>query len=125
MKICEHTLNVHAPKKQKFLRGNNSPFMNKELSKAIMERSRLRNKYLNDRREERRKQYNKQRNFCVGFLRKTKRDYYSNLKTNAICDNKKFWQTVKPLLSTKVKICDKIFFRKVTTLLMMIMRFQR
>lgn len=86
--------------------------MNKELSKAIMERSRLRNKYLNDRREERRKQYNKQRNFCVGFLRKTKRDYYSNLKTNDICDNKKFWQTVKPLLSDKVKICDKIILQE-------------
>ena len=40
------TLNKHAPMKTKYIRGNNSPFMNKELSKAIMVRSRLRNKSL-------------------------------------------------------------------------------
>ena len=40
------TLNNHAPMKIKYIRGNNSPFMNNERSKAIMARSRLRNKYL-------------------------------------------------------------------------------
>ena len=40
------TLNKHAPMKTKYIRANNSPFMNKELSKAIMVRSRLRNKSL-------------------------------------------------------------------------------
>ena len=39
------TLNNHAPMKIKYIRANNSPFMNNELSKAIMFRSRLRNKY--------------------------------------------------------------------------------
>ena len=32
--------------KQKKLRGNNAPFMTKEYKKAIMDRSRLRSKYL-------------------------------------------------------------------------------
>ena len=36
----------HAPIKQKKVRGNNAPFMTKELRKAIMDRSRLRKKYL-------------------------------------------------------------------------------
>ena len=36
----------HAPIKQKRVRGNNAPFMTKELREAIMDRSRLRNKYL-------------------------------------------------------------------------------
>ena len=35
----------HAPIKKKILRGNNKPFMNLELSKAIKDKSRIRNKY--------------------------------------------------------------------------------
>ena len=35
----------HAPIKKKTLRGNNKPFMNLELSKAIKDKSRIRNKY--------------------------------------------------------------------------------
>ena len=40
------TLNKHAPLKKRYIRANNSPFMNKTLSKAIMDRSRLRNRFL-------------------------------------------------------------------------------
>ena len=40
-----HVLNKHAPQKEKLIRGNNAPFMNKTLSKAFMERSKLKNKY--------------------------------------------------------------------------------
>ena len=32
-------LDVHAPQKQKVVRGNNAPFMNKTLSKAFMTRA--------------------------------------------------------------------------------------
>ena len=39
-------LNKHVPLKEKFIRSNNFPFMNKTLSKAFMTRSRLRNKFL-------------------------------------------------------------------------------
>ena len=42
-------LDKHAPKKQKFIRANNSNFVNKNLRKAIMKRSKLRNKYLRER----------------------------------------------------------------------------
>ena len=38
----------HALMKQKKVRGNNAPIMTKEYKKAIMDRSRLRNKYLKD-----------------------------------------------------------------------------
>ena len=38
-------LNDHAPLKEKPIRGNHAPFTNKELSKAIMEKSKTRNKY--------------------------------------------------------------------------------
>ena len=39
-------INKYAPMKEKRVRANNSPFMNKILSKAVMKRSRLRHKYL-------------------------------------------------------------------------------
>ena len=40
------TLNKHAPSKTRYVRANNSPFINNNIYKAIMVRSRLRNKYL-------------------------------------------------------------------------------
>ena len=63
-------LDEHAPQKKKYLRGNQSPFMNKTLVKAIMVRSKLRNVFLKN---------NKQRNLCVTLLRKSKREYFGNL----------------------------------------------
>ena len=56
LEICENTLNRHDPHKKKFagIRGNHSPFMNKELSKAIMKRTRLRNKLLRNKSPENR-----------------------------------------------------------------------
>ena len=75
--------------------------MNKELKKAIMVRSKLRNKFLKSRSEEDRKAYNKQRNMCVRLLKKTKRSYFSILNTKRVVDNKKFWKTVKSSFSDK------------------------
>ena len=50
----------------------------------------------------------KQQNHCVSLLRKTKREYYSNLDEKNICDNKTFWKIVKPILSTKIKSNERI-----------------
>ena len=36
-------------------------------------------------------------------MKKTKKDYYGNLIGKDVTDNKRFWKTVKPLLSDKVK----------------------
>ena len=44
--IFGYILNHHAPLKEKRITGNHAPFMTKELSKAIMEKSKSRNKYL-------------------------------------------------------------------------------
>ena len=44
--IFNYQLKLYTPMKTKYIRGNNGPFMNKILSKAIMTRSRLRNKFL-------------------------------------------------------------------------------
>ena len=45
-------LNIHAPIKLKYVRANNGPFMTKELRKAIMLRSRLKNVFNRDKNEE-------------------------------------------------------------------------
>ena len=34
-------------------------------------------------------------NKCVSLLRKSKKDYFENLKEKNITDNKRFWKTVK------------------------------
>ena len=89
--------------KKKYLRANHSRFVNKELNKAIMQRSRLRNAYLKDKTRVPGIAYQKQRNVCVSILRKSKKCYYENLDTNNVTDDKTFWGTVKPLFSNKVR----------------------
>ena len=53
------TLNNIALTKKKCIRGNHLPFMNKELSKEIMDRTRLRNNFLTNRSDENKKKYSK------------------------------------------------------------------
>ena len=53
--VCIDTLNNHAPSKKKYIRGNHLPFMNKELSKEVMHRTRLRNNFLRNRSDENKK----------------------------------------------------------------------
>ena len=106
--IFMEQLNIHAPLKTKNIRANNAPFMNKFLSKAVMTRSRLKNKYLKDPSLTNKINYKKYRNYCVNLFKREKKKYYNNLHPNQITDNKKFWNTVKPLFSDKQKTCRNI-----------------
>ena len=101
-------LDNFAPRKKKCSRGNNMPFTNKLLSRAHMKRTRLKNCSFKKNSEQNRLSYVKQRNYCVSLLRKTKKDYYTNLNVKDIVDNKQFWRTVKPLFSDKPKSNEKI-----------------
>lgn len=58
--------------------------MNKELNKAIMTRSRLRNKYLKNKSDENETAFKKQRNKCVKLVQKSKETYYNNLEIQII-----------------------------------------
>ena len=82
--------------------------MNNEISKAIMTRTRLRNRFLKNRSNRNRDLFRKQRNLCVTLLRKSKKDYFSNLNEKQITNNKRFWKTVKPFLSNKVQSSERI-----------------
>ena len=67
--------------------------MNKKINKEIMKKSRLRNKFLNTKSDIDRKAYNKQLNLCVSLIRKEKKNFFSNINTNDITDNKTFCKT--------------------------------
>ena len=81
--------------------------MNKMLSKAIMNRSRLKNKFHKNPNNINESRYKQQRNYCVNLTRKVKRDYYTNLDIKKVTDNRKFWSTLKPCFS------DKSIFKKI------------
>ena len=95
-------MNKHAPTIKKRFRANQGGFMTKELNKAIMTRSRLRNKYLKEQRADSNMEHDKQRNYCVNLLRSNKKSYFTNSNISSTTDNKKFWKTVQLLFSDKI-----------------------
>ena len=106
-------LNKQAPLKTNFRSHNNNPFMTEELRKVIMKRSQLKNRHNKYRNYKNWDLYKKQKNFCVSLLRKTKRNYFKNVKMQDITDNTKFWKTFRPYFSdkgynqTKITIIEK------------------
>ena len=84
---CLSVVNTIAPLKSRFIQANQAPFINKEIQRAVMVRSKLRKKFLKSRSESDKKPYNKQRNKSVNLLRKTKKAYYLNLNLKEIVDN--------------------------------------
>ena len=85
----------------KILHYNNNPFMNTALRKAIMTRSRLKNKFSKISSAKYWNGYKKQINFCLKLLRQTKEKYFSNINVKEVSDNKTFWKSVKPFFSNK------------------------
>ena len=101
MNKYKEAFDIRVPIKHKYLRSNQSMFMNKEISKAIMNRTRLRNRFLRTRCIRDKEAYNKQRSYCVSLIWKTKQQYYNNLDHRKVVDNKLFWKYIKPLFSDK------------------------
>ena len=71
--------------------------MTKLLRKIITRPSALESKYLNNRTIENKARYKKQNNFCGKLYKK----FYSNLESDQIADNKRFWKIIKTALSSK------------------------
>ena len=67
-----------------------------------MKITRLRDKFLKDRNGYNKREFSKQRIYCVSLLRKPKKLYYSNLDEKKVTDNQTFWKTLKPFLSDKI-----------------------
>ena len=68
--------------------------MTKELHKAIIKRSRLRNKFLKTKPITDRKIYNVQRNYSKKLLTSTKKSYFNNLEKSKINNNRSFLKTI-------------------------------
>ena len=73
-----------------------------------MKRPNKRNKYLKSRSDKNRQRFVKQRNVCLSILRKTNRNYHSNLNTKNVVNNWQIWKTVRPVLSNKLLNSKKV-----------------
>lgn len=65
--------------KDKIREANNAKIVNKTLRKAIMARTRLQNKFLEEKTEQYKKLYNRRWTFCVSLLWESIRNYLSHL----------------------------------------------
>ena len=106
--IFMNVLNKYAKVKKRYIRANNAPFMTRPLIKAIMNRSRFKNRLLKHPNKENELRYKKQRNYCVKLLKREKKAYFSSLNINSISNSKMFWKTIKPFFSEKNVTNNKI-----------------
>ena len=94
-------VNNHVPLKKKFIRGNQAPFMTRNLRKQIYNKSKLRNKLCRTPTKENEKLYKKQRNKCVALKRKCIKEHFYNISNNNTLTNKIFWNFIRHFLVNK------------------------
>ena len=99
--MSKNVVDKHVTLKSKLIRGTHAPFMNKELSKTIMHRSKLKNLHNKTKTKESWEAFKRQRNKCVAIKRKNVTTYVSQLAENNGLNNKKFCSAVKPFLTDK------------------------
>ena len=99
--MFRYVLDTHAPLRSKTVRSNRAPFMTKNLSKVIMNRSRLRSKYLKWPSRENFFEYKKVKIICNSLNKSTKKAYFADISRKGFVSNKTFWNTVKPFLTNK------------------------
>ena len=90
---------LNAPQKQKQLRGNHARFITKDLSKAIMNKSTAKNKYLNWPSRVNFISCKRTKNKCSSLTKKAKRDFLKEATKDVIMISKKYGRTVKLLLT--------------------------
>ena len=81
--IFTSKLNKHAPKKRKWVRGNHKTHINTELRKAIMKRSRLKNKANKTKKLTDISNFKKQRNYVDNSNKQAKFEYFSSYNSNS------------------------------------------
>ena len=100
------------------MRANDKAFMTRALRKAVMLRSRLRNRYNKDQSIENWNKFCKHRNSCVKLFRREKRNYYNSLDISLVTDNKNKIVLVEDetIISKDVEVAETMneFFVPVT-----------
>ena len=99
--LFQSIVDRHAPIKKKIIRGNNKPFMNKELSKAIKNKSRIRNRYNKWKSRENYLEYQKSKKLCKFLAFKAEKLHFEQILSKGTMTNKDFWKKVAPALSSK------------------------
>ena len=94
-------LDKHAPLKTKRVRRNQSPFMTKELSKVVMNKSKTRNKYIKWLSRENALAIKRAKSYCNNLTRTTKKNFFQRVAKRGFANNKKFWNKVKTFLINK------------------------
>ena len=89
--------------KQKLIRGNRSPFINKDVSKAMVKQTEVFSKNLRLHTNTTRPTSTRQRNYYSSLTRKQEKQFYRNLDIKDATDKKTFWKTIKPLFPDKTK----------------------
>ena len=102
-KLCifRSTLDSHASLKQKQVRGNQAPFMTKKLSKAIMARSRIKNKYNKWPSRQNFLALKQIKNKCTNLTKAAKKQYFAKSFENQPLTNKSFWNSISPFPTNK------------------------
>ena len=92
---------MYAPIKHRLIRGNQAPFISKDLSRAIMHRSKLRNKYSKRKSTFDWIAWKNQRNIYVKLRRQAIREHFKLKCKNGPMNTKHFWKVVKAFSSNK------------------------
>ena len=100
-KMYISTLNLHAPQKQKSIRANHAPFMNKKVRKALMKRNQFYNKWSKSRKQIDKERFLKQKKIAAKILKNAKKEYFHNLNDKDVLDNKKFWKIIRSAFTDK------------------------
>ena len=93
-------LNQHVTQKIKYVWGNQMPFHDKK-TLWRNEEVRLRYNFMRNRTEKNKIVYDRQRNYSVSLLRKSKRKYYENANIKNLTDHKLFWEAVTQRCSVR------------------------
>ena len=88
--IFNDILNHHATQKQKQVRGNHAPFMTKDLGKAIMNKSKAKNKYVNWPSRENFISYKRTKNKYNSLTKEAKTDFFKRATKEEIMTSKTF-----------------------------------
>ena len=109
----EKALDKHAPRKTRFVRGNEQPHMTGNLHKAIMKRTRLKQRATKSGCTTDLQAYKKQRNLVVSLNRKEKKLFFQKAGNPKVKNGKSFWKVFKPFFSKKnLELDGRIFLRE-------------
>ena len=108
--IFVNTLDKHAPRKSRLVRGNEKPHMNRALRKAIMERSKLRNIFRRSKLHSDLLAYRRQRNRVCKLNKNSRKAYFESVASNPnFNSSQNFWSICKPFFSDKHTVSEKVF----------------